>query len=149
MNNISSFEHKLMKHKLIRCLIEFGIIVVNLIILSFRFLNNKIFTKDEYFVVEYLFIIITAATLLIFVFDLLSKFKTIKCGEHYITVHRGLFQRIVYVDTKFISSIIFYSPLPVIETKLSSGVKVTVTFSKDFTKLAHVSFSDDTKSIDL
>ena len=72
--------------------------------------------------------------------------RTIRKDLHCITLYRGLGCNIVYVDGQEKGRIGPFSHTHVVETWLPNRIRVTVSFSRVFSYIAHVSFSDDTAS---
>ncbi len=72
--------------------------------------------------------------------------KTIRKDLHYITLYRGIGHNIVYVDGQEKGRIGPFSHTNVAEVWLPNRIRVTVSFSRTISYMAHVSFSDDTAS---
>lgn len=80
---------------------------------------------------------------------LFCKFATVEKDSHYITIHRTLLCNIVYINGKEVDRLGPFFITHVVETRLPGNVKVTVSFSRTVWCLAHVSFSDDTPSVEI
>lgn len=76
-------------------------------------------------------------------------YRTIQKDLHHITVCRGILRTTVYVDGKEVGRTEPFSHRNVVEFRLASHVKVTVSFSRSFWYMAHISFSDDTESVEV
>lgn len=75
-----------------------------------------------------------------------SRFATAEVNGNYITVYRGMFRCIVYLNGDEADRL-FHER--VIELRLPDGVKATVAFYRGALSLAHISFSDNNPSVDL
>lgn len=80
---------------------------------------------------------------------LFCRYETVEKDSHYITIHRTLLHNIVYIDGKEVDRLGPFFISHVVETKLPGNVKVTVSFSRTVWSLAHISFSDDTPSVEI
>lgn len=80
---------------------------------------------------------------------LLCKFKTIQKGQQYLTVSRGLFRNSVFVDGCERVWTLRSKHCNVVELWLKNRIRVTVSFSATPFHIAHISFSDDTASIEV
>lgn len=80
---------------------------------------------------------------------LFCKFAAVEKDSHYITLHRTLLHNVVYIDGKEVDRLGPFFISHVVETKLPGNVKVTVSFSRTVWFLAHISFSDDTPSVEI
>lgn len=78
---------------------------------------------------------------------LMCRFETVHKDLHDITLYRGVLHNIVYVDGIEKGRIEPFSYTNVVETRLPSNVKITVSFQRGILYLAHISFSDDTASM--
>jgi hypothetical protein len=88
----------------------------------------------------------------IYIVDLLfCRFEVIEKDGQYLTVYRNTLSTIVYLDGYEIGRIAPLSFEYVIEARLASGVKVTLSFPsrRGLLAFAHISFSDNTPSIEL
>jgi hypothetical protein len=82
--------------------------------------------------------------------DLLSsRFKTVYHGPHFITIYRGPLVRSIFVDGVETDRLGFFSFTNVIQTRLPDKVRITVTFSPNIFWLAHISFSDQSTSLEV
>lgn len=82
--------------------------------------------------------------------DIVScKFRTVEKDQHYITLYRGMVHSVVYIDAEEKGRLGAFSRAKVVEAKLPNNVKITVSFSRNIFYIAHISFSDDTRSIEL
>ena len=70
-------------------------------------------------------------------------FKTLRKGQQYITIYRGMFCNVVYVNGKEKGHTGFFGNTDVVEAWLDNQVKVTVCFSHTIWYMAHVSFSNE------
>ena len=87
---------------------------------------------------------------LVLVMDALScGYRTIEKDLHYITICRGMLRTTVYVNGKEVGRTEPFSHCDVAEFRLTSRVKVTVSFSRTIWRMAHISFSDDTASVEV
>jgi len=80
---------------------------------------------------------------------LFCRHKTVEKDSHFITIHRTMLHNIVYINGKEVDRLGPFFISHVVETKLSNHVKVTVSFSRSVWYLAHISFSDDTPSVEI
>ncbi len=80
---------------------------------------------------------------------MMCRFATIQKDLHQITIYRGMLHEIVYVDGAEKGRIEPFSFTNVAEVRLANNVKVTVSFQRGIFHIAHVSFSDDTPSIEV
>ncbi len=84
------------------------------------------------------------------IFDLIfCRFKTIVKGDQHLTIYRGLFHHRVYVDGVEKGFHCFPMYTNVIEVWMANRVRVTVTLSRNFWYMAHISFSDHTASVEI
>lgn len=79
------------------------------------------------------------------------KYKTIENNGHYITVYRGMLECMAFVDGCEVGRIEPFSYKHVIETVLHDKTKVIISFpqGKNLWTLAHISFSDNSPSIEV
>ncbi len=104
---------------------------------------------------DYLFFILTGFLGAVFAFCVLfgdflgSRFETTKVNGHYLTIYRGIFESIVYINGEEKERLVITNFSNVIETKLPDGVKVIIAFSRSVLFTAHISFSDNNKSIEI
>ena len=79
------------------------------------------------------------------------RYKTIENHGYYITVYRGMLDCMVFVDGREVGRIEPFSYEHVIETVLPDKTKVVISFpqGKNLWTLVHISFSDNTPSIDI
>lgn len=77
------------------------------------------------------------------------RYETVEKDLHCITIHRAMLYSIVYIDGKEVDRLgpVFVSH--VVETRLPNNIRVTISFSRAVWYLAHISFSDDTPSIEI
>ncbi len=80
---------------------------------------------------------------------LYSRFKTVYHGPHFITIYRGLLVNSIFVDGVETDRLGLLSFTNVIATRLPDKVRITVTFSTSILWLAHVSFSDQSTSLEI
>ena len=80
---------------------------------------------------------------------LFCRYKTVEKDSNYKTIHRALNYNFVYINGTEVERIGPFSFSHVAETKLPNHVKVTICFSRAVWYLAHISFSDDTPSVEI
>lgn len=82
--------------------------------------------------------------------DLLSsRFKTVYHGPHFITIYRGPLVRSIFVDGVETDRLGVFSFTNVMATWLPDKVRITVAFSNSILWLAHISFSDQSTSLEV
>jgi len=85
---------------------------------------------------------------------LISDLLLLRCVSHdtgiyHITLYRGFSRNTVYVDGEEKGEHGFFSYSPVVEAKLDNGTKITVSFLHGVFFVAHISFSDNTPSVEI
>ena len=78
-----------------------------------------------------------------------SKIDTIEANGNYITIYKANTANIVYVNGEEKGRLTFFSFSHYIEIKLPDGVKATISFGRGLFMPVHVSYSDNTPSVDL
>lgn len=73
-------------------------------------------------------------------------YKTVRKDLYCITIYRGMWRNLVYVDGKEQGRLEPFAHSNVVEVWLPNRIRVTVSFSRAIWYMAHVSFSDDTAS---
>ena len=80
---------------------------------------------------------------------LLCGYRTVQKDLHHITVYRGILHNILYVDGQEMARTEPFSHSHTVEAHLPNGVRVTVSFGRTIFSLAHISYSDNTPSIEV
>lgn len=80
---------------------------------------------------------------------LLGSYRTIQKDLYHITVYRGMLHNILYVDGQEMARIEPFSHTHIAEAHLPDGVRVTVSFGRGVWLLAHISYSDNTPSVEV
>ncbi len=85
---------------------------------------------------------------------LISDLIFLRCVSHdtglyHITLYRGFIHNTVYVDGIEKGEHGFFGYSPVAETRLDNGTKITVSFLRGVFFVAHISFSDNTPSVEI
>ena len=80
---------------------------------------------------------------------LFCRFQTVTKDGQDVTVYRGMLHNIVYVDGKEQGRIGPIMLTNVVEVWLPDGTRATVSFSRTWLYMAHVSFSDHTTSVEI
>lgn len=78
---------------------------------------------------------------------LFCKYRSITKGESVITIYRGFFQYIAYVNGKEVDRLFLNIFKYVMEFRLNDGVRVTISFPRNCFGFAHLSFSDNSPSM--
>ncbi len=91
----------------------------------------------------------TTAASFLFSDFLTVRFRTVTKNGHSLTVYRGFLHSIVYVNGKEQGRIGPFTYTHVVEVWLPDKTRATVSFSRTIWYLAHISFSDQTTSIQL
>lgn len=78
-----------------------------------------------------------------------SRFKTVYHGPHFITIYRGPLVKSIFVDGVETDRLGLFSFTNVMATWLPDKVRMTVAFSTSILWLAHVSFSDQSTSLEI
>ena len=82
--------------------------------------------------------------------DLIScRFATVQKDLYRITVYRGMLHNSVYVDGVEKGRMEPFSFSHVVEVWLANRIRVTVSFSRTVWYIAHISFSDQTASVEV
>ena len=89
------------------------------------------------------------STIALIVDLMMCGYKTICKDQHCITLYRGMARHIVYVDGQEKGRVGPFSLSNVVEVWLPNRVQVTVSVSRTIWYIAHVSFSDNTASIEV
>ena len=80
---------------------------------------------------------------------LLGSYRTIQKDLYHITVYRGMLHNILYVDGQEMARTEPSSHSHTLEAHLPNGVRVTVSFGRGVWLLAHISYSDNTPSVEV
>ena len=80
---------------------------------------------------------------------LACRYKTVYKGEQYLTVYRGLLFIVVYVDGVEKGRSIPMRECMIVEVWLANRVRATVHFTTSILNIAHISFSDDTATMEV
>lgn len=103
--------------------------------------------EDSYIPLIIISFMVCILSCIVLIVDLMAcGFRTIRKDQHCITLYRGLCNNIVYIDGQEKGRITPFSRTHVVEIWLLNQTRVTVSFARALSYLAHVSFSDDTAS---
>ena len=159
-------KHLTQKH-IIQALVFCGFLAIGILFLALReaskevivhggdFLNGvfawETVEYNENYVVGMIIGFVGASMAMVFLLTdmIFCRFDTAEANGHYITVYRGMAKNVVYVNGEEKDSVGMFSFTYVLETKLPDGVKICVTFARGAFLLAHITFSDNTPSVDL
>ena len=78
-----------------------------------------------------------------------GSYRTIQKDLYHITVYRGMLHNILYVDGQEMARTKPFSHSHTVEAHLPNGVRITVSFGRTIFLLAHISYSDNTPSIEV
>ena len=160
-------EHTLSKMNLIRRLIEGGaLILFSAIAILFyalreaskevKIIGSGFFTyesviyNEDYLIGIIIGVIGLSFAVAFLISDLLlCRYSTAHVGSNDITVYRGMTKCVVYINGEEKAKLGLFSLSSVVEIKLDDGIKLIVSFVRGIFTIAHLSFSDNTPSIEL
>lgn len=156
---------KIFKRRIIEGTISILLLVIGLVFLGLREASKEVIIHDGYLIIPAweeinynnayllpaLVCILGAVWIGCFLLaDLLCcRYRTVQKDLHHITIYRGMLHSLVYVNGTKKGQLEPFSGSQVVEVWLPNRIRITVSFNRTLFHLAHISFSDNTTSIEV